>query len=393
MSQDYKQEILPLNDGPVTMEELEKEYANIYPSVNLNCDDDKFELINAEYQYTFDIESKYCKNVMKYIQHIGMSEELKKRVLSEINVHLIAYLENPSEDLVKFALSKWIGVYKTLVQYKIPVKEEWLKPIIENDSAAFFYIDDASEELQMYGVTHNPKSFGYIKNPSYKVVKYAVEQDPNNIWEDNIVGVEYFDELLEMAIRKNPKIIKNMRRSFDEKWLKLAVSLDGKCIQYIPNASEELQETAVVQNGLALHHIFQPSEKVKRLAVQQNGFAIRALLNKSQKKGVSRELKELAIEQNPEVIQLEGIRSKNLEKKAIRMDHLVVNLYTAEPQMQKYAERFKLAEICLGLQTLELPALLTLLIYDEYKGYHFYRTAMNDHDKWQVIVAVKHHKF
>jgi hypothetical protein len=170
-----------------------------------------------------------------------------------------------------------------------------------------------------------------------------------------------------------------------EEMVMKVLTKNGLALQYVKNPSRLHIETAIKQNGCAIEFVDNPSMELEELAVSSNPEAIGVLIRKWQdikkltrdQSQFTKKLKFLAIQRNPELIDsIPGLSSKDVRN--------WVN------ELRRRAVRTSLCEVCIGLQPLELPALMTMMILDELNFPHM--NLMTDHAKWEVITMVKHFK-
>ena len=132
-----------------------------------------------------------------------------------------------------------------------------------------------SEEEQIKAVEEYWWRVGFIKNPSYRVQKAALDKSPHAI-EDIHNPTK---EIQVLAVRK---IMKD--GSFNIALTKL-----------IKSFSEEAQIEAVKHNPQIIQYIAYPSPKVQLAAVRKNPFVIKNIINATD------EAKQEAIKLNPRV--------------------------------------------------------------------------------------------
>lgn len=139
---------------------------------------------------------------------------------------------------------------------KIP-KEYWNQQIIFNelqkDPHTLKYIENPTEEVQLFAVKRNGYVIKYIENPSKEVQLEAFISVPE------LFNYNILDLTPEMKLQ--------------------AVKSNGYTLKYIKNPSQEMQLEAVKQNCFAIQFINNPSREMQLEAVKQYPDAIKYIKN------------------------------------------------------------------------------------------------------------------
>ncbi|MEN4046678.1 MULTISPECIES: hypothetical protein [Sulfurimonas] len=173
--------------------------------------------------------------------------------------------------LMKFFTFSALALFVLLTGCAQPKNLSYAQQIKERTK----YYSSLSEEEQIKAVTQYWWKIQFIKAPSYKVQKAALETSPRAI-------EEIENPTKEIQILAVNKIMKN--GSFNIALTKLIESFD-----------EEAQIVAVRHNPQIIKFITYPSEKVQLEAVKLNPFVIKNIINATQK------AKQEAVKRNPRV--------------------------------------------------------------------------------------------
>jgi hypothetical protein len=76
--------------------------------------------------------------------------------------------------------------------------KNFCKLAVQQDSNTIHYIENPTEDMYMSVLSVNESYFKNIKNPSYKICKYAVIKNKKNIKYIN-QNIEYYDELIDIV--------------------------------------------------------------------------------------------------------------------------------------------------------------------------------------------------
>jgi len=134
------------------------------------------------------------------------------------------------------------------------------------------YYSSLSEEEQVKAVKEYWWRIAFIKNPSYRVQKTALDISPNAI-EDIDHPTKEIQILAVHKIMKDGSYntaLSKLINSFSEEAQIEAVILNPQIIQYIPYPSSAVQLTAVRKNPYVIKNIINATDEAKKEAVRLN---------------------------------------------------------------------------------------------------------------------------
>lgn len=156
-----------------------------------------------------------------------------------------------------------------IFQYIHNDSEEIRIAAVEHSGHNLEYINNPSEAVQLAAVKNSSVALGYIKNPSEDVQIAAVRNSSLTLGTILTKRIEPSEKLLTTATILNPINTMFILREFDilvpEDLKMLAVTTNGKAIQFIYNPSEELQLAAVKNSPYAMGAIKNPTESTRLL--------------------------------------------------------------------------------------------------------------------------------
>lgn len=187
-------------------------------------------------------------------------------------------------------------------------------------------------------IIDNPTAIKHIKNPSFELQKFIIEQDVENIF----FIINPHDEIKKMAIEKNPKVI-TIIKNVDEELEKYSISLDVSLIgrsEYSKN--EKLKEWAVRQDPWAIFFIRSPSIKLQKIAIEKIPYLIEHI------RFPNEEVQKLAVEKDWRAIRFIDYQEKSVQKLAISkntnalryildMQYMQSGSYVCSKDVLKYA--------------------------------------------------------
>lgn len=271
----------------------------------------------------YEIAEKHLEAAIRKFPHLIAGEEQTEklqRIAVHSNIYSIKFIKTPCKSVVDEICYKEAFVLEELLNtsaslslenirdvatrnqdalkllrahgYQIPME------IVELAIATFPELIDEEEfqpeKLQNIAVSANPSAFQWIRNPADSTLKIAIEKEfklvfkmlKNNVRmgegslsaalaqdEDSLVGQLYkhgYDlsqELLEIAIKKNPKCISQIPNPSQE-LQEQAVKANPFTIAFLQNPDLEIQLTAVLGNPKSIGHIINPAPKIQLAAVR-----------------------------------------------------------------------------------------------------------------------------
>ncbi len=273
--------------------------------------------------YGYEIAEEHLEAAIRKFPHLIAGEEQTEklqRIAVHSNIYSIKFIKTPCKSVVDEICYKEAFVLEELLNtsaslslenirdvatrnqdalkllrahgYQIPME------IVELAIATFPELIDEEEfqpeKLQNIAVSANPSAFQWIRNPADSTLKIAIEKKfklvfkmlKNNVRmgegslsaalaqdEDSLVGQLYkhgYDlsqELLEIAIKKNPKCISQIPNPSQE-LQEQAVKANPFTIAFLQNPDLEIQLTAVLGNPKSIGHIINPAPKIQLAAVR-----------------------------------------------------------------------------------------------------------------------------
>ena len=216
----------------------------------------------------------YCKKNCGFNYLDKKFLEKLKLKSSHISKNIIG-VENPN--------NRNKSVCKSSVKYKLEIDEEngMLIPVgmsikERNRMIVSFDINnfknlEHTDDLCEFVLKMDPMQIKNIKNPSFKLIKLAVEYN-FNVYP---FIMKYIDEnKLKELVLANPKIIKfiNDKKKFEY----IAIKLDYKSLQYIKNPSNKLCTDAYLRHrAVSLEYMNKIPDNVIRMALDENANNIR----------------------------------------------------------------------------------------------------------------------
>lgn len=139
------------------------------------------------------------------------------------------------------------------------LKEKEILNRIKENPWAIEYIENPTEEMCLYAVSKAWNALKYIKEPSYEVIKKAIESKG---WAIQFVKNPSL-ELQELAVEKDYDSIKYIKNPASEIQI-ISVKKDWSAIKYIENPSEEAELEGIKNNEETMRYIKVSQEKINR---------------------------------------------------------------------------------------------------------------------------------
>ncbi len=238
---------------------------------------------------TDDRYSFMCNQFEKTIEErIAFAEELKLNPLKiiEINPDAIASFDEIPDDIQDYILEN----YPTKLKLIKNPNEKVLTEMVKSDPQSIVNYPNPPENLVLVALSEDGLLLKKIKEPTKKECETAVKQ--NGYAVKYVPEMMLNDDLLEIAVKTNPKIISEMRHP-SSKLIKEAIKADKNVFYLIPEASEADKLFAVRRNPAIINSIKDASYELVKTAVELNPLLIRNFQNQYP------DLRVFAIEHNP----------------------------------------------------------------------------------------------
>lgn len=125
----------------------------------------------------------------------------------EQNGRIIEYIPNPSDELIKASVKNNPKILLLLLNKQIDIPDDAYKIVLRHKDAKLILRNiTLPENMQRYAILQDPYLINEIKNPSYNLVKLAVEK--NGLTYKNYIHL--YPNLKSIAINSNPYIIRDL---------------------------------------------------------------------------------------------------------------------------------------------------------------------------------------
>lgn len=349
------------------------------------------------------LTEKRIRVIMNAATHKERMEMLR------ISAWYIEYLDRPNYRQLKYGLSRhWdniSGVNPALVPDKLLIhlfestkNQGYLNPIYyikTIPTAVENYIIDKDREVDIYRFSFESQKKAVVKDYKYLVwcCDMLLDEDVNRFEEllnhaiEN--GVDVVERLCEHVPLYGPGKVFRQHQLFSRDLIRKCIRSYPKSVEYFQRVlsgrriiDNELLIDAIRLDGRAIKHADEfPSYELCLMALKSNPKSIKHIANKekywpkSLKNTPSynkelRVLKSLAIELDPDLVELPIMQTKEM-------------IGWATVCIRKRWLNYMMT-MCLGLYELCLPDLILFLIFDE-----LYEHNLIDHDLWNITRIVK----
>jgi len=202
---------------------------------------------------------------------------IKERL--KVDGTLLQYIKNPTKTMIFTALKKSGNAIKFVNNPTYAMQ----LAAVNSFGCSIQYIENPSEELKLAAVSENPYALKYIKDPSYQLQKMAIENDGTIIY-----YIERpTEELLVMAVSDYPSIFGSIVNKLPKNKMSLKVLLaavkDVSNLRFIKeifgSIPLQVQMAAVKHDAFAMQWLRDASKEVQIAAIKQNNTVVRNLSN------------------------------------------------------------------------------------------------------------------
>ena len=268
-----------------------------------------------------DLQSAIVERDPDIFPHIIDSNSVSQEIAIQHNPEFIKYIKNPDNDIIiiaiKSALFNNLNLEEYLSDNKIyldKLDSHYQKEILEElDYTLIAYFEEPSEELQILVMEYDPNLFEHINNPTEKIMILAVENDPENLdWIADRMMDKVPESIQLAAVNMDGLVISYIKEPSEKvKWA--AIKNDGDAIGQIDDPSPEMQIAAIKQSAHCLVEMInnkqEVPEKIIAMALKEVPSLIRIIENPS------KDLQLLAVHKDPAAFR--GIKNPDPEVKAI----------------------------------------------------------------------------
>lgn len=358
------------------------------PELVFTNDDEIIEYVKPFYGYSNPNKPDMTVECKAFLGSPFISEELKFKLI-KVNIHIIEHFAGVSEELKMATVDRCPNILQTMEDSGISVSDEIYNYAYEkHGNYSIHYMRNIPLFLQKRSIDDIGKYYYnlYINRYCRDMKIYAIRKFPALIRELKDYPSDDLDELIDLAIECDPTVIRywSYGGGLSNERIKRALSLNGLALPHVPNEiTDEFIDIAVGQNGEAIKHVPEAmrTDALELKAVKQNPIAIGHIINYTKKPSIDRMrylkyLKGVTATLYPDIID----RLLAMNTKEVRE---IANARRAQ------LLRLKICNVCIGLQGLGLPALVTMYVIDASDLPHY--ELLTDHDKWEVIRTVKHY--
>lgn len=381
-----------------------------YEDLTSNMTDDEI-LSNVKPYYTFVGDKtlrEHTEKFKEFLRSDRITEELKYKLLG-VNEHVIEYFNNVSEALKKEAITRSFWVINTMIYAGIHVSDDLYIHAYETGGAVCLcHINAIPIALQKRSIEDLPENlpahypvFLPLAYYSDEMISFFLERFPSRFREvpAEKLTVEFIakalasdglgvisrlyamasyekkirkmitPEMIKIAIKQNPlslgPVLSHETNDKKAEYIELAIDIDGLSIQCVEpkDRTEELEIRAVKSNPRSISAIINPIGIGKMARKDPDRTKFLKILT-----GIAINLQPDIVETIPIIRNKETIKLMNIRRVEIL--------------------RLQICEICVGLQGLGLPALVTMFIIDATELTH--SELLIFYEKWKVITKVKH---
>ena len=205
------------------------------------------------------------KNNGYAIQYIDaeMQDEKMQRAAVESRAMAIGYCDNPSLDLMKYAIK---NDSDSISNIKNPPKEIQMMAVKYYPKNVLSIVDNLDPDVLFYAIKKDPFIAGYASIRHLltdRMKEFLVKNDPLDI----IYIRNPSEELQLIAIRKDPTVYRLVTHDATDKVTLEAVKRRGENIKHVhpDKQTEELQIIAIKDDIFSYNYITNPTEKVQKL--------------------------------------------------------------------------------------------------------------------------------
>lgn len=128
----------------------------------------------------------------------------------EQNSRIIEIIPNPSPELITASVKNNPKILLLLLRKRINIPDEAYKAVLKHKDAKLILRNiNLPENMQRYAIVQDPYLINEIKNPSYNLIKLAVEK--NGLTYKNYMNL--YPDLKSIAINSNPYIIRDLMKT------------------------------------------------------------------------------------------------------------------------------------------------------------------------------------
>lgn len=233
---------------------------------------------------SLDLEQK-----TKFLEQMSTQYELHQFILNYPK--LIRLVHN--EDLLK-SLMMSRKIARVAFKYIKNPSEKIIKTALESDGTLIQYIHNPGDLFKTIAVKNNSEALKYIDNPSDSLVLDAIKNSDGD-------AIEFIknpsEKMKKMALKLNGHNIRHIENPSKELQM-IAVSTYVSSLEYIKNPDPDVVEFALENDEGALIHLKNPSDKLKMTAIKYHPMAIEYIANPTE------EMQLLAVEQDSYVLSI-----------------------------------------------------------------------------------------
>ena len=253
---------------------------------------------------------------------------------------------------------KFIKAEVTNIKYIKNPSIKVIKQAIEEDAMVISYINPEliTDNLKLLAVKKNGYTINFIANPTEEMQKEAIKNYPFAI--QYIKNPTY--EMMNLAIELNPQVVYalgELPKELQLKAINLAIEQDKNIIRHMTNPCEEVQLLSVKNFPDSVYDIKNPTEHVQLEAVKTKCTSIKYIKNPSEQlqleaikndcgfvvkyiENPTEKVQLMVIEENPELIKLIKKQSKDAKLVAVKRDGMLLK-FIKNPSKEVQMEAIK----------------------------------------------------
>lgn len=213
-----------------------------------------------------------------YIQFLENPTIDQCKLAVEQNGYALRYIRNQTKELVDIAIEK----QPTAIRYALKPTTDQFTRCFGKDPTVIAYMHSPTEEHKMSAVMRKGGTIQYIKNPSDLLIDVAIKQDPMSLgYIYNRVSDNKLRELIQIAIKRKPKAVKNVINSVPQSIIEFILSIKGECLRYLKNQTEELCLVAIENNPLAIEYVVEQTSKIQSAIIDSRNSEAIAMLHEN----------------------------------------------------------------------------------------------------------------